>query len=184
MVAKGSACLADDHHALDQLLAQLQAALDSGEVDVSHSTLDLFWAKLAVHIRAEHLHLFPALTKGVAGTGAHRSSAPATPGETRAVIERLQTDHNFFMHQLARAVESLRTLLTVSDRAAIDKELTSVRGTISEIERKLVDHNRVEENQIYPLAGIVLNSEEQTGLAKRIITELENRPPRFAANVW
>lgn len=60
MLSQASQRLADDHGALDEVLSQLWKALDTGDVLVSHDKLDLFWARLAVHIRAEHLHLFPA----------------------------------------------------------------------------------------------------------------------------
>jgi len=168
MLSKGSEYLADDHVALDQLLTQLQADLNSGDVAACYRSLDLFWAKLAVHIRAEHLHLFPSITSD----------------EARTVIERLRADHNFFMHELGRAAETIRTLLNTSERLLIDEGLDAVRHAISEIAQKLADHNRIEENHIYQLAGIVLNTQEQSELARRISSELEKRPPRFAANIW
>lgn len=65
MLSKGTECLANDHVALDQLLKQLQAALNDGDVKACYARLDLFWAKLAVHIRAEHLHLFPRVLQAV-----------------------------------------------------------------------------------------------------------------------
>jgi hypothetical protein len=74
MVLKASERLAGDHVALDRLLKQLQATLNNGDVNACYASLDLFWAKLAVHIRAEHLHLFPGALKGhqrdCRGTGA------------------------------------------------------------------------------------------------------------------
>jgi hemerythrin superfamily protein len=176
MLSKGSERLADDHVALDQLLKQLQAALDEGDVNVVYASLDLFWAKLAVHIRAEHLHLFPGVLK--------ESSETAGLGDTRAAIVRLRADHDFFMHQLARAVETIRGLLHVSDQPVIDKELDTIRSAISDVEQRLADHNRIEENHIYQLAGTILNVKQQEELARRISSELENRPPRFAANLW
>jgi hypothetical protein len=59
MLSQASRRLADDHAALDEVLRQLQEPLDTADVAASHAQLDLFWARLAVHIRAEHLHLFP-----------------------------------------------------------------------------------------------------------------------------
>lgn len=176
MLSKGSKRLADDHAALDQLLAQLQAALNNGDVDACYASLDLFWAKLAVHIRAEHLHLFPDVLDRVVETAAFNV--------TRTAIERLRADHEFFMHVLGRAVETIRLLANVSEQFVIDQGLDTVRRAVSEIERKLVDHNRIEESHIYQLAGIVLNTQEQTELATRINDELEDRPPRFAASLW
>jgi hypothetical protein len=88
------------------------------------------------------------------------------------------------MHQLARAVETIRGLLHVSDQPVIDKELDTIRSAISDVEQRLADHNRIEENHIYQLAGTILNVKQQEELARRISSELENRPPRFAANLW
>ena len=82
--------LSDDHHAVSEVLEQLLTALDIGDVEMSHSKLDLLWARLAVHIRAEHLHLFPAVI--------------ARLPEAQTIVEDLRTDHDFFMHELARAI--------------------------------------------------------------------------------
>src|SRR5262245_25232490 len=60
-----NARLADDHSAIDGVLTELKTALESNDVENSHTKLDLFWARLAVHIRAEHLHLFPTVIEGV-----------------------------------------------------------------------------------------------------------------------
>ncbi|HEU4713148.1 MAG TPA: hemerythrin domain-containing protein [Pyrinomonadaceae bacterium] len=168
MLAKGSQRLADDHVAADKLLKQIQAAIDNGEVSSAYEKLDLFWAKLAVHIRAEHLHLFPALTSSV----------------DENVITQLRADHEFFMRELANAVEAMRTLSNVSDRDVIDKGLDIVRQTMIVIEQKLEAHNQREESGVYRLAETVLDADAQAELAKEISRELENRPPRFASNVW
>src|SRR5215211_942934 len=53
--------LADDHVAVGEVIKALQAALNSCDLKTAYAKLDLFWARLAVHIRAEHLHLFPAV---------------------------------------------------------------------------------------------------------------------------
>jgi hypothetical protein len=61
MSPEASNQLIDDHVALDRMLKELKAALARRDVIAGHAKLDLFWARLAVHIRAEHLHLFPAV---------------------------------------------------------------------------------------------------------------------------
>jgi len=171
MLSRGSQRLADDHVAVDKLLKQIQTALGSGDVKNGYEKIDLFWAKLAVHIRAEHLHLFPSLLR-------------AASAKTEDAIERLRADHEFFMRELAHAVEAMRTLTNVSDQAVIDKGLAIVTDTILEIEQKLALHNQLEERHVYALAGTVLNADEQAELANAINRELENRPPRFAASIW
>ena len=103
--------LSDDHHSVDEVLKQLLAALDHRDVQTSYARLDLLWARLAVHIRAEHLHLFPAVTKHLR--------------EAQPMVEDLRTDHDFFMRELARAIAVLRELpasiVTASDEAKLDR---------------------------------------------------------------
>jgi len=157
MLSKGTQRLADDHVALDELLKQLHAALDRDDVNAAFEKLDLFWAKLAVHIRAEHLHLFPCVLNGVV-----------------AVIEQLREDHEFFMRQLASAIETIRA----------GQSLSHVRNLIPEIENRLALHNQVEETNVYHLATTVLKAAELEELSQRISSELEKRPSRFTAEVW
>ena len=173
--------LADDHHAVSEVLTQLFAALDNKDVQTSHSKLDLLWARLAVHIRAEHLHLFPTVTKRLT-----ESPAGVVPdvSEARAIIETLRADHDFFMHELARAIGILRelpqTIVTASDEA----RFTAVGDTIREVETRLATHNEIEENEIYRWSSMILTEPEQADLVARINAELENRPPRFSQAAW
>ena len=157
MLSKATQRLADDHVALDELLKQLHAALDRDDRRVAYAKLDLFWAKLAVHIRAEHLHLFPCVLNG-----------------EDAVITQLREDHEFFMRQLASAIETIRT----------GEGLHDVRNMILEIEQRLAQHNEVEESDVYQRATTVLNAADLESLSQRISSELEKRPPRFTAADW
>jgi len=157
--------LLDDHDAVSEVLKQLLTALDNNDVQTSHAKLDLLWARLAVHIRAEHLHLFPTMMSRLT--------------EAQPVVENLRSDHDFFMHELARAIGVLREL-PEHDEANLD----TVRETVREIEKRLATHNEIEENQIYQWASTILTEPEQTDLAARINAELENRPPRFSAEAW
>jgi hemerythrin superfamily protein len=151
--------LADDHEAVGEVLQQLLTALNNNDVQTSLAKLDLLWARLAVHIRAEHLHLFPAIAARVSNAG--------------SVIEDLRADHDFFMRELARAIDVLR-----------DGKLTSVLDTVREVEKRLALHNEIEEKQVYHWVGSVLSDSEQTALATRINAELEKRPPRFSVETW
>ena len=162
--------LADDHHAIGEVLTQLLAALESKDVQRSHAKLDLFWARLAVHIRAEHLHLFPAIASRVV--------------EAQPEIEGLRADHDFFMSTLAQAIGILRELprrmITPGDEA----KLEAVAGIVRDIEKRLEFHDEIEESQIYRWASIILTQPEQSDLLSRIDAELENRPLRFSAQAW
>ena len=151
--------LSDDHEAVGEVLEQLLTALQSHDVQTSHAKLDLLWARLAVHIRAEHLHLFPAIAARVTDAG--------------PVIENLRADHDFFMRELAEAVGIIR-----------ESTLTSVLDTVREVEKRLASHNDLEEKQVYYWVGSVLTDSEQTALATRINAELEKRPSRFSRETW
>ena len=153
--------LLDDHDDVSEVLKQLLTALDNKDAQASYGKLDLLWARLAVHIRAEHLHLFPAVISRVT--------------EAQSVVERLRSDHDFFMRELARAIGLLREF---------PERIDAVCDTVREIEKRLATHNEIEENQIYHWASTILTEPEQTDLAARINAELENRPPRFSEEAW
>jgi len=155
--------LSNDHRGVNEVLKQLLTALQNQDVGTSYTKLDLFWARLAVHIRAEHLHLFPAVTGRLP--------------KAQSVVEKLRADHDFFMTELARAVNTLREHPT-------SLELNSVLDVVLEVEKRLANHNEIEENQIYRWAGTILTEPEQIDLAARINAELENRPSRFSLEAW
>ena len=102
--------LATDHAELDGLLDELFAAFEAGVVRHIYQRLDLFWARLAMHIRAEHLHLFPAVLEACL-TGKQISRRATAPEVARDKISALQKDHNFFMRELVSAIKQTRELL-------------------------------------------------------------------------
>jgi len=159
--------LSDDHDSVGEVLKQLLTALDDKDVPTIYAKLDLLWARLAVHIRAEHLHLFPAVTKHLA--------------EAQAVVEDLRTDHDFFMRELARAIGILREL---SGRTSDETKLAAVREAVVEIEKRLATHNDIEEKKVYRWSSTILTETERSELLARINVELENRPPRFSEETW
>ena len=160
--------LSDDHEAVHEVLQQLLTALNKNDVQTSHAKLDLLWARLAVHIRAEHLHLFPAIASETTG----------------AIIDNLRADHDFFMRELAQAIGVIRELPPNLDNARYEAKWAAVADTVREIEKRLATHNEIEENQIYHLASTILSEPAQIELSTRINAELENRPPRFSAEAW
>jgi hypothetical protein len=182
-MAQVSEHLIDDHAALDKVLKQLQTALRSSDLEVAHTKLDLFWARLAVHIRAEHLHLFPTVLSSLENAAVNHVSAPSLD-QAQMVTAELQRDHDFFMHELPRAVEIMRKLLTVLEQHILKEGLNNVKNIVLGVEQRLIKHNEVEENQIYRWVAISLNPEEQARLAKQITTELRKHPPRFTLSTW
>ena len=178
-----SAQLIDDHGSLDKVLKQLQTALRSSDLEIARVKLDLFWARLAVHIRAEHLHLFPTVLSSLENAPVSHVSAPSLD-EAKTVVAQLRQDHDFFMHQLALAVEIMRELLTLPEQLTVPEGMNNVKKIVLEVERRLVKHNELEENQIYRWAATLLNSEEQQKLQEQITKELQNRPGRFTLSTW
>lgn len=180
MVSHARQRLSDDHQTVGEVLEQALSALNNEDVPASHSSLDLLWARLAVHIRAEHLHLFPAVIRRL--TKSPDAAAPDL-SEAQSLIARLRADHDFFMRELARVIGVLRELpanLSASDEA----KFTAIGDTVREIEKRLATHNAIEEEQIYRWASTILTEPEKTELATRINAELQKRPPRFSEEAW
>jgi hemerythrin superfamily protein len=100
------------------------------------------------------------------------------------LIARLVADHDYFMHGLALLMKTMRELLKVSEAAIINERVSYVSEMVVEIEQRLIDHNALEEDQLYRWVTTMLCSTDQDKLARQIMGELEKRPPRFPANVW
>ena len=148
-----------DHRELDALYADAVEALGSGDAAAALDRVDLFWARLAMHIRAEHLHLFPAIS---------RTSV------TVDVIDRLRNDHNIFMNRLADAIKLLRAASESSQ-----PDLSQPQEIVFSIGQMLAEHNRIEEETVYLETGD-LTGAEQDELSAAIDKELTNLPPRFS----
>src|SRR4051794_3992865 len=92
--------LSEDHTQLDHLLKTLVAALADAAATSVYEAHDLFWARLALHIRAENLQLFPTVLGAVdEARKADRNELPLETAEDD--IETLRADHDFFMRELA-----------------------------------------------------------------------------------
>jgi Hemerythrin HHE cation binding domain len=174
--------LSDDHRAVHDVLKQVLTALPNKDVAASYAKLDLLWARLAVHIRAEHLHLFPAVINRLTGSINHAEAPDLS--EAQAIVNKLRADHDFFMREFARAVGILGELKRLPDSADSETSFTSVHDAVLEVEKQLANHNELEENQIYRWASTILTEQEQMDLAMRINAELENRPSRFSVEAW
>lgn len=174
MAAEARQLLSDDHRAVNAVLKQLLTALETRDVKASYSKLDLLWARLAVHIRAEHLHLFPTVTNRLAPDSSRLQS----------VVEELRADHDFFMRELAHAVAILRELPAPLESREDVGRLDAVLHAVLEVENRLAMHNETEEEEVYSRTGTILTELEQIELAARINAELDHRPSRFSVEVW
>ena len=101
--------LEGDHASLGQLLSELDAELSTPNIARASELLDLFWARLAVHIRAENLHLFPALANAAPSLFTGKGSLPSFE-ETHSLLLRLRADHDFFMTELALMIKVMREM--------------------------------------------------------------------------
>jgi hypothetical protein len=163
-----------DHASLDQLLTELVGELATPDLPRSFELLDLFWARLAVHIRAEHLHLFPALanaTSQFSGKGGLPTSQQAD--ETLAL---LRSDHDFFMKELADMMKKARAILAGQGV----KEFEDFRQRLTVIRNRLETHNLLEEKQVYKWPSLLFDEKTVDELNERLQHELENLPPRLA----
>lgn len=165
-----------DHSELDTLLKAVFAALADGAVDRAFERLDVFWARLAVHIRAENVQLFPALLRA-AETAPRRAHAPPHD-EIVDTVARLRADHDFFMSELTAAMRELRELRG-KVRPGTSATVAGVRGRLERVSSRLVEHNTLEETRAYRWATELLDQPEQENLADNIKRELENVPARL-----
>lgn len=170
--------LARDHSGVDDLFGDLWPAFAGGDAREVFEKLDYLWARLAVHIRAEHLQLFPALLAASDGLSDVEAGGLPSAEEVRAVVERLREDHDFFMRELAEAVNDSRA---IASRDEPDRErLLQIEGRVRAVAGRLAEHNRVEEGQVYRWPGALLPAARAELLHAGLRRELENLPPRFA----
>lgn len=165
-----------DHAELGDLLNQLDAALEANDVAQTHAALDLFWARLAVHIRAEHLHLFPVISRAARRVDVSNDTLP--PGEPENTIAKLRHDHDFFMRELAEAIALTRGLSAKTEGNTV-AQLGEVKKKVAAVRDRLVQHNEIEETGIYLWSSSLPEEAERTELASQVQKELDNLPPRF-----
>lgn len=170
--------LESDHEELDGVLGELLLALDHGDKDESFARLDLLWARLAMHIRAEHLCLFPAILGAPQALLTGRDGAPRLE-EAQSAIGVLRSDHDFFMHEMAKAINLMRALKGIPDADVIGESLREVRSIALSVKTRLSAHNQLEENQVYGWIDVLLDEAARSALYARVRRELENLPPRF-----
>ena len=168
--------LEDDHESLGQLLTELDAELTKPNFPRAFELLDLFWARLAIHIRAENLHLFPALANAPASLFTGKGGLP-TRDEAHNVLLQLRSDHDFFMKELAEMIKRARAI-----RAGQTEDFNVAEDLgqcLSIIRKRLEAHNRLEEERTYTWPALLFDELTMTQLSKRLRRELENLPPRF-----
>ena len=170
--------LADDHSEVDTLIGDLLSALDEGDKSKAFARLDMLWARLAVHIRAEHLCLFPSVLEA----NFSDTSSGLTYQEAQRAIDQLHLDHDFFMDVLGTTVNTMRNQGDASGHEAVSKQLREVRHSVVELWSRLAKHNQSEEDHVYKWVNVLLDEAQRSALMTRIRRELENLPPRFRSD--
>jgi len=97
----------------------------------------------------------------------------------RAAVERLREDHDFFMRELAEAVNAARALAADDGPTAGDR-LRQIKSKVLAVSERLDEHNRLEEEQVYLWPGALLSDVGRVELNASLAREVENLPPRFA----
>ena len=169
--------LEDDHDSLGKLLAELDAELAAQNISHAFELLDLFWARLAVHIRAENLHLFPALADASASSFSGKGNLP-TSDDAHNTLLQLRSDHDFFMKELASMMKTARKIQVAAEPA--EKHSEEFRKRISAIAKRLETHNVLEEEQVYTWPALLFDKKMVTRLGERMQLELKNLPPRIS----
>jgi hypothetical protein len=169
--------LEDDHQSLDRLFAELDEELEKPNLARAFELLDLFWARLAVHIRAENLHLFPTILNASDSRFTGKDGLP-TFEVAKGLLLRLRSDHDFFMKELAQIIKVGREIVAV--QAPSVAEFDELRPRLTVIRTRLEAHNRLEEDQLYKWPGLLFDKSTLADLSQRLHHELENLPPRFA----
>jgi len=170
--------LTHDHSELDELLDRIFAAFEGSTTEQIYQTIDVFWARLAMHIRAEHLHLFPAILSMLESPKHPKENRVPNSEVVRNAIASLHEDHDFFMRELAGAIKQMRDLRQKNYEDSANRLLT-VSETIIAVKGRLETHNEREETDVYRWAERLLNQSELADLNGRMQKELDNSPPRF-----
>ena len=172
--------LADDHTELDGLFEDVFAALKTKNIETIYKSLDFFWARLAMHIRAEHLHLFPAILKAIETPQITiKNNRLPSLSKAQAAIGELQDDHNFFMRELLAMIKLLREWRETETDADFSEQIADVRFKLDSVKKRLETHNHIEETEVYKWLNLLLSSPECVGLDERMQREITNLPPRF-----
>lgn len=170
--------LTKDHVELDLILEQIFSAFEKGDAEEVYQNLDLFRARLSMHIRAEDLYLFPSILKAIRK---HKKTEEIDLIPSLEIVQNsilhLHNDHNFFLRELGNAVKQLFEMRENKGQDHSEK-LSALHDKIIALRQRLKFHNELEEGFAY-LWAEMLNPAEIPVLKSKIQRELENLPVKF-----
>jgi len=144
-----------DHHELEEHFQVAREALAQGVAPEAFTALDRIWIRMAVHIRAEHKGLFPILG----------SARPDLLGD----LGMLRADHTFFMVALASTVRAMR---------GPAPDFPAANAALDAVERRLIPHDRLEEQGIYFMADQI-PLDQRRRILEIVARELACLPERY-----
>jgi iron-sulfur cluster repair protein YtfE (RIC family) len=137
-----TACLEDDHRALDLILADVEGLITEGDLAVAAETFREFQRRLDRHIAAEELLLFPVFERLTGCTG------PTSV---------MRSEH----FEITRLMTEIRVLLEGEPRR-------DPLRLVQQLARTLGSHNVKEERVLYPKTDEGLARDARDNLVKRI----------------
>jgi len=164
---------------LGEILDQLKIQLTKPDLPLAFETLDLLWASLAVHIRAENICLFPAVLNAPRNKFGESNNMPDFE-QVKATVDDLRSDHNHFMSELGVAMKEMRSLIVHPEHYSVAGVVAVLRRRLDNLEELLERHNEKEEELIYLWPSLLLDDESLSQLELGLVTQIENMPPRFA----
>lgn len=149
-----NACLTADHGEIEGLFRDAQMALERGLQAEARTVVDRIWMRLAVHIRAEHKVVFPALVE--------------VRPDLQSALQALHEDHDYFMSALAGVVKAMK---------GPPPDVALIKATLEAVGLRLGSHNAIEEEAIYPAAD-ELPREQRVQILADVSRELAFLPTR------
>lgn len=173
-----AAMMMRDHENLSTLFARFNRLLSNGDLQQAFELLDFFWARLAVHIRAEHHELFPALQALPESAYNGEQGIPSLKKRDE-VLEVLREDHDFFMDELMWAVKALKRSCFSPGAPDEAQILDEIRTRVAAVTARLGPHNQLEEEAVYLWPDRMLDKARRDELSRAMQRELDDLPPRF-----
>ena len=171
--------LEGDHKLIEEVLDDLVSLLEKQDINRAFELLDLFWTQLAVHIRAENVCLFPAITSAPREAFTKKKGLPPFD-EVKTLIETLRADHTFFVDQVGQAMRKIRELMALPEtpRVGLEGQLEEIKTTMKALAERLRAHSELEQAKVYKWPELLLPPDQYQLLVQVVSGEIEKMPHR------